>query len=63
MSTMRRLLGTGPLTPKAHQAGTEQQLRLLAAERTAPSARLTVGGEESFGQRGRRRLGTGTPDA
>ncbi|WP_371631861.1 hypothetical protein OG892_39770 [Streptomyces sp. NBC_00341] len=61
MSTMRRPLGTGPVTP-APQPSTEQQLRLLAAERIAPGARLTARGDEAPEPRARRKLGTGTAD-
>ncbi|MFD7720733.1 hypothetical protein [Streptomyces sp. NPDC059814] len=63
MSTTRRPLGTGPVTPAPPQPSTEQQLRLLAAERIDPGARLTARGDEAPEPRRRRKLGTGTPDA
>ncbi|MFF1925896.1 hypothetical protein ACFVW8_35680 [Streptomyces sp. NPDC058221] len=62
MSTMRRRLGTGPATPAAPREEAEQ-LRLLAAEHIAPGAHLTARGDEALEPRGRRKLGTGTPDA
>ncbi|MGC5401873.1 hypothetical protein ACPXCP_39805 [Streptomyces sp. DT20] len=58
MSTTRRRLGTGPITPAEAQPGV-QQLRLLAAERIEPGARLAARGDEAVEERGRRRLGTG----
>ncbi|MFE5142319.1 hypothetical protein ACFRDV_32430 [Streptomyces fagopyri] len=60
MSTMRRLLGTGP-APTHSAEPAEQSLRLLPVERIEPAA-LLDGNEhqDTATPRGRRALGRGT---
>ncbi|WP_329295559.1 hypothetical protein [Streptomyces sp. NBC_01455] len=60
MSTMRRLLGTGPATPQSAEPA-EPSPRLLPVERSEPTALLDGNNHQDTAQpRGRRALGRGT---